>query len=894
MRSALWTCLMFVFVPMTVMGSAAASDSLPANEWVTSGELPPGPYQYAPLMHVPGRKVLYHWGLNGRFMRGNPAPMRVYDPLARTCASDSEAAIRSAGLCNAVCWDSKRKRIVYAPNGRMLTYDPDARAWTNLNARTILYGKTWQGAPPVEGGGMCYDPVNDEIVMFPHWSGVSRPKNVDRLDVDGRISGHLGTLIFRFKDNTWRRVAPTIGPPAVRRARDETLKILAGVSKALDAAWVYRRRPKDAALQPAGMSSALSAAADAFGKVSGPGQSGAEPGKAVPHLAAAARAAKKGDMDAVLAAGRDALWAIEAALDGSLRVEPPPRCAAPMLYCPPTRSIYMFGGLSGEVRTDLGRRTGPGALNDTWVYDCATRTWHELKTEGRPSIGYPTGFYQPPFFHDPASGLVFFLDLQVPDSRRGRKQVYRIWALDPKSGTWTLRKEAPWPHPIAYVRGLGSGSPKIYAPVYVVGYDPERRLLVLTQQARNHKSELHVMRLDPARLEGQSAPAWKPDPPIQPQVLPPDDPEWLVGLKTLPANTWVAAKPKGGGASRRDWGNSAYDPIRGTVYYFGGGHATYQVADVAVYAAGANRWVHQAGDHNSFLPPNAWGGICMGYRGGMWAHHQRNEYMSVDGRMYVTAHQSEKVNPTGEMPGRNASSRRPPGKPGPRNVWFYDLDRGGIWRMARVPDKNMTVQAGVDRVWDTVQMSTPDGRLLAFYGPRGKRMTCVRIFDPYRLTIEYRKAGGTLPPQNGESRAFTYIPNRETILYVTGSKGKEVRTWLYDIRTNTWTDSKAANAPRNYSRPTPVLLYMADHDAVFAVMTGNKEHPGGQYVYSMKHNAWTPLPHKGARVHYGGPYGQVEYCDKYGVLFGCVGSMIMRPDVSELDWGIKKTSTKMP
>ena len=67
-------------------------------------------------------------------------------------------------------------------------------------------------------------------------------------------------------------------------------------------------------------------------------------------------------------------------------------------------------------------------------------------------------------------------------------------------------------------------------------------------------------------------------------------------------------------------------------------------------------------------------------------------------------------------------------------------------------------------------------------------------------------------------------------------------------------------------------------------MTVNKEHPARQYVYSMRHNAWSPLPRKGARVHYGGPYGQVEYCDKYGVLFACVGSAIMRPDLSGIDW----------
>jgi len=99
--------------------------------------------------------------------------------------------------------------------------------------------------------------------------------------------------------------------------------------------------------------------------------------------------------------------------------------------------------------------------------------------------------------------------------------------------------------------------------------------------------------------------------------------------------------------------------VRGHVYYFGGGHSTYQVTDVAIYSVGANKWSFAAGDHNDFLPPTSWAGCAMGFRGGKWAHHQRNQYVALDGRMFVSV----------------------------SDPWFYDLDRGGVWRQRKLSSR---------------------------------------------------------------------------------------------------------------------------------------------------------------------------------------------------------------
>ncbi|HOX07993.1 MAG TPA: kelch repeat-containing protein, partial [Planctomycetota bacterium] len=57
-----------------------------------------------------------------------------------------------------------------------------------------------------------------------------------------------------------------------------------------------------------------------------------------------------------------------------LKTEPPPRALAPMVYDPATKKIVLFGG----DRLDQ-------LYADTWVYDCASRTWEEKKPALSPS-----------------------------------------------------------------------------------------------------------------------------------------------------------------------------------------------------------------------------------------------------------------------------------------------------------------------------------------------------------------------------------------------------------------------------------------------------------------------------------------------------------------------------
>jgi len=146
-----------------------------------------------------------------------------------------------AQTINGLTWDSKRNRMLLVTCGLMAAYDPETRKWEQIVCETEWDGRTVKGAPELYGQGVGYDPVNDEVVLFPHWQG-ARPHDPyiwldkSRIDIDGRYSGHLGTFLFSFKDNTWRAVRDHLGTPEVRAARAEVLEALKLTSTAFDEA----------------------------------------------------------------------------------------------------------------------------------------------------------------------------------------------------------------------------------------------------------------------------------------------------------------------------------------------------------------------------------------------------------------------------------------------------------------------------------------------------------------------------------------------------------------------------------------------------------------------------------------------------------------------------------
>lgn len=775
-----------------------------------------------------------------------------------------------------LCWDSKRKRMVLTVWGTMAAYDPESKKWSELKAKTELYGKASAGGPPVFSTGVCYDPVNDEILMQPHFSGPGCPKNRDREEVDGRLSSHLGTLRFSFKDMTWRRVSDSFGSPEIKEARKQVLGLMTLLSKASDKAYILRRIKGVASADE--ILKSLSSAAESTGKVAGVLPPRARTGitKAVPHIRASVEASRAGKWDAVIASCGKALWELDLLIEESLRVEPFPRCAAQMTYDPVNQAIVLFGGHSNLTRTDLddGREWCKyWALDDTWIYDCKTRQWKQVAVDRR-----PPGQRMPLVAYDPVSKQIVMVALKR--ARKGSASS-QIWTLDVAKGAWSKRGELPWPGPLSTGSGHGSESPKPYVPLQKCGLDLKHGKLIVVQPEKK-KGGTYAMRLDLAKMPAEPAPKWKAPPPIRPQVVPADDPAWVSKLKSLPANKWVAAKPGSREASNRGWGTAACDPVRGHVYYFGGGHSTYQINDVAIYVTGANKWVHTVGEHNDYIPWQGWGGVAMSPRGGRPACHQRNTYIALDGRMFVGSGGTRWY--TGY--GSNPPDQRV-GYP-----WFYDLDRGGVWRRIRAELKK---DEGL-KPYSAVAMVAPDGRVLGtcgepagYYG-KGYRSVHSYAYDIYRNNLTLKKVEMPYPLRRigGEGRKYCFMADTNRFFYYDGQD-----TWIFDFKSNAFRNMKANGQPAgNHKAVSPRTVEYLDQQGVVYAIIGK----GEQWGYSPKRNAWAKLTDEMARG-CASPYAQVVYVARYGVLVCVAGrkTRIMRPDFSKADWtsSTRKTTSEV-
>jgi hypothetical protein len=899
-------CLFVLTIP-----AGAAQPDLAVNQWVKLPDTFASGYIYSGMVYAAERGQVLHWGAVAaeRGVKGGN-DVRAFDAAKLAWASDypsdpgqtggmtgggaSASAISFCGkgrmlktgrpyaamIVNAVTYDTKRKQAVYSMPGLMVAYDPATKKWIDLKAKTLLHGKTLPGGPPVYGAGMCYDPVNDEIVMFPQFGAQS----ADMRSVTGRVDGHLGTLRYSYKDNTWRRVGAKLGTPEMRKKRQAVIELLGKVSSALDTIYEAKRRGKVGAQHAV----PLRETASDVGHV---GEVGARHAVPLQALAAAAKCVAADDADGALREGTKAIWALEALLDTVLALEPPRRAIAPMVYDAKNKCIVMFGGDSGRIRPDLKNTIADRAklraayitydrrLNDTWIYDCKTRNWRNISTGLRPPP------QQVPMLHyDPVSGLVLLVTIKGNTYNKRIPRKVTVWSLDVAKREWSKRSEHTWDGPIDR-RGW-----------YSSGIDPKQRLLIVAHTLRGQQTTW-VMKYDLAKMPPAPAPKWMPAPPITPTVIPKDDPAWIAKLKALPANQWVAAKPPVE-PNRRDWGSIACDPIRGWMVYFGGGHSTYQGTDVAIYQVGANRWVHQAGGHNDSLPPVGWGGYHVDAWGGNNAGHMRNQYVALDGRMHMNVGFGCQVKPRG---GRATFSEAEvvslPAKP---HGWFYDIDRGGVWRQLPTEVDGTLPKVSRGRRTGAPYVVDPAGKIygFAFSGRRYSTITTgvtVYRYDVYARKTKIIAVPKPWPNRWPEGRPFCILPDKGRIFLQdydsnaarAKAKGQKIdrpisRTWAYDIKANKFIELKPANQPEGKALGT---AYIEGQDAVIAIFSAGY-HKYEQWVYSFGRNKWVQLPFdKKSGIRFQAPYCQMDYVAKHGVLVNFAGrTHVMRPDISKVQW----------
>ena len=308
-----------------------------------------------------------------------------------------------------------------------------------------------------------------------------------------------------------------------------------------------------------------------------------------------------------------------------LEVQPPPRALAPMVYDPTTKKIVLFGG-DGLDRL----------YADTWVYDCASRTWEQRKPKRSPSPRFGHAL-----LHLPQSGKIVLLGgIGYTSSTSYQAKLYRphpfeIWTYDVLADEWSL------------IRHYEEGGPAHYATDAAVAAVDDRDRVMWWGPAPGSKRNLRapatwLCAVDSSTPDqtgtvkhgveagtstsrtGSYDPAWYSEdvPAAQPD-------KQRKFYASLPANRWVSVEaPKwpenrqGGG-----WSTTAYDTDRQQILHLGGGHSSYFGNDVAHFNTGTARWSISdrpqfALDFNYDLSgPGPWA-----FNGGPWGNHNYHAY----------------------------------------------------------------------------------------------------------------------------------------------------------------------------------------------------------------------------------------------------------------------------
>ena len=309
-----------------------------------------------------------------------------------------------------------------------------------------------------------------------------------------------------------------------------------------------------------------------------------------------------------------------------VKSEPPPRALSPMVFDPVTKKIALFGG----DRLDQ-------LYADTWVYDCATRTWEEKKPVLSPS---------PRFGHAllrlPKSGKIVLLGGKGYSSSTSylaalyKPLPFEVWTYDVSRNEWALvqRLEKGGPSQVANEAACAAISDGD-AVLFIGGVD----------QGTAAKGTVHASwtcRLDALKTDATAAAKFGVKAGTFEVRTGSFDPEWYskdipaaesktaeTVLKNLAPNAWTAlACPRwpenrqGGG-----WSTVALDTDRDQILHMGGGHSSYFGNDMAHYDIKTARWSiacrpQFALEYNYDLSgPGLWA-----FNGAPWGNHNYHAY----------------------------------------------------------------------------------------------------------------------------------------------------------------------------------------------------------------------------------------------------------------------------
>jgi hypothetical protein len=342
---------------------------------------------------------------------------------------------------------------------------------------------------------------------------------------------------------------------------------------------------------------------------------------------------------------------------------------------------------------------------------------------------------------------------------------------------------------------------------------------------------------------------------------PPADPAAAERLKSMPANTWTAAKPNFE-PTHRSWSTMSWDDGLRCVIYEGGGHAGTMDNEVSAYFPDSNQWVNSFRTQHTPQIFGSWscaGGFPAFERGMGLSQHCRY-YESLGG---VTVH--------GSQAGFEWATRERP------------LDFKGVkvpFRFAGgfclYPEKGQVIQSGKGAYYDS-----NFGR-------------AVLVWDLAKGESQVLKTAGPVPQITCEWSAIAVHPDQDWLV-VHGSgdnkKKTDTETWVLDL--------KAPTAWRKLElKSTTPTVGMAKLSAIPGTpyMVCAMPASNDLWVLDLDREAWKPLGTKDAGKFLRNGrlldiYGQCVWDPHHKVFVAMrIGygrdttTLLLKPDFSAIKW----------
>lgn len=631
------------------------------------------------------------------------------------------------------------------------------------------------------------------------WDSVSNvvdPVTGETLFIGGRVGGvekgHIGHWALSADGKSWRELTGTsavLDPmkelalaaraPAKLGQATARRTFYAALDAEKEAASVTdepARLIADALKRAENLRDALDAAHPSEQEIESIARAKVKVAQALGGLGAARDGFALGKLDAALLRNCfEAQWALDEAVD-CLASEPGPREAAAVGVDLESKRVIVFGGNHGDY-----------ALSDTWLYDCAAKTWRQLWPTRAPSARF-------------RAELAWDAETKSLRLKGGQailnKMEYQKGEMPVPAGEWRFDlQKLDW---------IGDGGVEPGTRIYrtiVPAYNP----LAFDAAPRGERRVVDEF------------------------------------IKQMPANTWVKIPAQPVAAAERDWGNAIFDPESDCIYRWTGGHCADPSNGMSTYHLAINRW------SQPFVPEILLGRKGMSFNGRPdCANHTYLHcgYDTVSKRMVCVAMGGTGIfNP--EIGDFEATIAHPfnryiyetcsIGTPHGFVVWtrnyFGTLDvKAREWKKLPVSGKLPGPQCdgsclcydlSRDALWLTsfLGYQKPSGNIWRYDMKQG----VVTALDP--ANSEICKIKGF----NSEIRESVYIPGADIVLYNNFVNGKEV---AYDCAKNAWVLLNIQGKQERQGTVSDTLIFDAKRGVVWDLNSYKT-------IYAMKVDAGT-------------------------------------------------------